>query len=149
MCIYACAYFWIALRLLTCDSLAIRIWFASPLLSIILFAFRITFHPQIAIESHLNSIVRIRFAFFIHSILFSNSNHDQKLIFWNLFFSHIFQIWCTNVHPEDYRVAILSDSHSPHKYRVIGALANSKEFAELFQCKQGTAMNPARKCEVW
>ena len=34
-------------------------------------------------------------------------------------------------------------------YRVVGAVANSREFAEAFECKEGSPMNPEDKCELW
>ena len=32
---------------------------------------------------------------------------------------------------------------------VVGAVVNSQEFAEAFQCKEDSAMNPKNKCELW
>ncbi|XP_033113724.1 endothelin-converting enzyme homolog [Anneissia japonica] len=66
-----------------------------------------------------------------------------------LFFVGFAQVWCTSSTPEDAHLQILTDPHSPAKYRVIGTLSNSEDFAELYDCKKGSRMNPANKCEVW
>ena len=59
------------------------------------------------------------------------------------------QVWCTNSRPEDNHMSILADPHSLPKFRVIGPLSNSNEFAAQFKCRLDTAMNPAKKCEIW
>ncbi|XP_071945743.1 endothelin-converting enzyme homolog isoform X2 [Antedon mediterranea] len=66
-----------------------------------------------------------------------------------LFFVGFAQVWCTSSTPEDAHLKILTDPHSPAKYRVIGTLSNSEDFAELYKCKKGSLMNPVKKCEVW
>ncbi len=43
----------------------------------------------------------------------------------------------------------MTDPHSPPKYRVIGTLSNSPDFAEHFQCPLGSSMNSGHRCEVW
>ncbi|XP_028131382.1 endothelin-converting enzyme homolog isoform X3 [Diabrotica virgifera virgifera] len=70
-------------------------------------------------------------------------NHKQ------LFFVAFAQVWCSAATNEATLLQIEKDSHSPAKYRVIGALSNLKEFSEEFQCKPGSKMNPTNKCEVW
>ncbi|ELU15652.1 hypothetical protein CAPTEDRAFT_149014 [Capitella teleta] len=66
-----------------------------------------------------------------------------------LFFMGFAQVWCSNSMPEADHMSILADSHSPSIFRVIGPLSNSREFAEQFQCRPGSRMNPVEKCEVW
>uniref|UniRef100_A0A1A9WAX7 Peptidase M13 N-terminal domain-containing protein n=1 Tax=Glossina brevipalpis TaxID=37001 RepID=A0A1A9WAX7_9MUSC len=39
--------------------------------------------------------------------------------------------------------------HSPSQIRVRGTLSNFKDFAEAYQCKLGSPMNPIEKCNVW
>lgn len=70
-------------------------------------------------------------------------NHKQ------LFFIAFAQVWCSSVTKEATALQIEKDSHSPAKFRVIGALSNLKEFSEVFKCAVGTKMNPKNKCEVW
>jgi putative endopeptidase len=55
------------------------------------------------------------------------------------------------IRPETQRLMVQSDPHPIAKYRVIGPLSNSPEFAKTFQCKQGAPMvRPAdKRCEVW
>ncbi|XP_031556633.1 endothelin-converting enzyme 1-like [Actinia tenebrosa] len=43
----------------------------------------------------------------------------------------------------------LSGSHPDDKFRVIGPLANSCEFANTFKCKKNSPMNPLNKCYLW
>ena len=44
---------------------------------------------------------------------------------------------------------VLTDPHSPSKFRVMGPMVNHPGFAGTFSCDPGTAMNPPNKCEVW
>ncbi|RWS28414.1 endothelin-converting enzyme 2-like protein, partial [Leptotrombidium deliense] len=66
-----------------------------------------------------------------------------------LFFIGFAQVWCSVTTPEALKLQILNDPHSPAQFRVIGTLSNSHEFAENFNCKLGSRMNPKEKCEVW
>ncbi|VEN40265.1 unnamed protein product, partial [Callosobruchus maculatus] len=66
-----------------------------------------------------------------------------------LFFVAFAQVWCSAITKEATNLQIEKDSHSPAQYRVIGALSNLKEFSQEFNCKAGSKMNPAKKCEVW
>ena len=66
-----------------------------------------------------------------------------------LFFLGHAQGWCTVTTPEDARRRVTTDVHSPSEFRVIGPIVDHPNFAETFQCKAGTRMNPVKKCEVW
>lgn len=68
-----------------------------------------------------------------------------------LFFVAYAQNWCEKTTPE--RQAYLASrswyNYAPNRYRVIGSLSNSSEFAASFGCPARSPMNPPRKCEVW
>ena len=66
-----------------------------------------------------------------------------------LFFISFATVWCGSRRPAAAHQALLTDPHSPGRYRVIGSVQNSKDFAEAFQCDAGSPMNPTEKCSVW
>ncbi|NP_001356106.1 endothelin-converting enzyme 1 isoform a [Mus musculus] len=66
-----------------------------------------------------------------------------------LFFLGFAQVWCSVRTPESSHEGLITDPHSPSRFRVIGSLSNSKEFSEHFRCPPGSPMNPHHKCEVW
>jgi len=67
-----------------------------------------------------------------------------------LFFVIAGQTWCTAQTDDSIRNQIKFDVHSPSQYRVNGPFRNYKAFADAFQCKVGTPMNPGEgRCLVW
>lgn len=58
------------------------------------------------------------------------------------------QIWCSTMKKE-YESAPFYDVHAPDRYRVLGTLSSSTEFAKDFKCAPNTPMNPIKKCEIW
>ncbi|KAB0791750.1 hypothetical protein PPYR_03550 [Photinus pyralis] len=66
-----------------------------------------------------------------------------------LFFIAFAQVWCSSATNESSSLQIEKDAHSPARVRVLGSLANLKEFSDEFKCKSGSKMNPKNKCEVW
>ena len=52
-----------------------------------------------------------------------------------LFYVSFANIWCSNERVEYIKKIILSDEHSPAKFRVNGVLVNSPDFAKAFNCK--------------
>lgn len=66
-----------------------------------------------------------------------------------LFFLGFAQLWCSSYKEADYWKE-LSDDHTIDKYRVLGAVSNSADFAQAYNCPLGSKMNPtADKCQVW
>lgn len=64
------------------------------------------------------------------------------------FLSHA-QAWCGLMRPEAERKLVQTNPHSPPKWRVLGPLQNTPEFAAAFACKAGSPMAPAKSCAVW
>ncbi len=67
------------------------------------------------------------------------------------FFVGFAQWDCANERPDDIRVRVATDPHSPAKYRINGVVVNMPEFAKAFNCKAGQPMvKPAAEvCRVW
>lgn len=65
------------------------------------------------------------------------------------FFTAFAQSWCANIREQVAIVRLDSDSHSPDKFRVLGSLSNSEDFAAAFDCSPGSKMNPRNKCHIW
>ena len=59
------------------------------------------------------------------------------------------QIWCQNVTDQEARKRVLTDPHSPGRWRVNGAVQNSAAFEEAFGCKAGQPMVSENACRVW
>jgi putative endopeptidase len=59
------------------------------------------------------------------------------------------QVWCGNQTDEFSKMQVTSDPHSTGKFRVIGAVSNSREFREAFGCKANQAMVRQNSCRVW
>ncbi|XP_012683616.1 endothelin-converting enzyme 1 isoform X2 [Clupea harengus] len=66
-----------------------------------------------------------------------------------LFFVGFAQVWCSVRTPESSHEGVITDPHSPSRYRVIGTVSNSRDFSRHFGCKANSPMNPKRKCELW
>ncbi|TMS19119.1 Endothelin-converting enzyme 1 [Larimichthys crocea] len=66
-----------------------------------------------------------------------------------LFFVGFAQVWCSVRTPESSHEGVITDPHSPSRFRVIGTISNSHEFSKHFGCKADSAMNPKHKCELW
>jgi endothelin-converting enzyme/putative endopeptidase len=59
------------------------------------------------------------------------------------------QNWCGSVRPEQVRLQVQTDPHSPRQFRVNGVVQNMPEFGQAFGCKVGQPMMPAKVCRVW
>ncbi len=65
------------------------------------------------------------------------------------FFLGFAQVWCQNTTPPESMQRIMTDPHSPGKFRTNGTLSNMPEFARAFNCKPGSPMAPEKRCRVW
>jgi putative endopeptidase len=59
------------------------------------------------------------------------------------------QGWCGSMRPEEIRLLVQTDPHSPREFRVNGVVRNMPEFGEAFGCKVGQPMMPQNICRVW
>jgi putative endopeptidase len=65
------------------------------------------------------------------------------------FFLGFGRVWCELRRPEVARMRVLTDPHSPGKYRVNGVVQNMPEFEKAFSCKAGQPMVSENACHVW
>jgi putative endopeptidase len=65
------------------------------------------------------------------------------------FFLGYGQNWCGDTRPEQLRMQVQTDPHSPRQFRVDGVVQNMPEFGKAFGCKVGQPMMPANYCRVW
>ena len=72
-------------------------------------------------------------------------NYSPNQMFW----VSAAQIWCSKYRKEVLKIIIMTEVHSPARFRVIGSFSNSEEFARDWNCPAGSKMNPTKKCTVW
>jgi putative endopeptidase len=65
------------------------------------------------------------------------------------FFLGFGRVWCEKVRPEQARVWVVTDPHSPGKFRVDGVVQNMPEFQKAWGCKAGQPMVAENACHVW
>jgi putative endopeptidase len=65
------------------------------------------------------------------------------------FFVSFGQNWCQNNRPEDLRLRMQTDPHSPEEFRANGVVRNLPEFQRAFACKAGQPMAPVNRCTIW
>ncbi|MFO0750449.1 MAG: M13 family metallopeptidase [Myxococcota bacterium] len=66
-----------------------------------------------------------------------------------LYFLSYGQSWCSKVRPELLTSQAHDNPHAPPEWRVNGVMVDQPGFAEAFQCKAGSAMNPGKRCDIW
>lgn len=66
-----------------------------------------------------------------------------------LFFIAFAQSWCALTAEEEEARRLITDSHSPPKWRINATLSHVPEFHAAFQCGQDTAMHAEKVCKVW
>ena len=65
------------------------------------------------------------------------------------FFVSYAQDWCQNNRPENLRLRMQTDPHSPEQFRTDGVVLNMPEYQRVFACKTGQPMAPAKRCAIW
>ena len=65
------------------------------------------------------------------------------------FFVAYGQNWCQNNRPENLRLRMQTDPHSPEQFRANGVVLNLPEFQRAFSCKAGQPMAPVNRCTIW
>ncbi len=67
------------------------------------------------------------------------------------FFIGFGQVWKTHARPEFLRQQVVTDPHSPAKFRVLGPLSNMPEFYQAFGVKKGNSMwrQEADRVKIW
>lgn len=63
-----------------------------------------------------------------------------------LFWVSYAQLFCSVTRPEKRRNLNSINPHSIERFRVIGPLSNSQDFAKAFNCPINSPMNPSVKC---
>lgn len=96
----------------------------------------------------------IKQAYLAYQTWIRNNTEEYKLPGINyttnqLFWISAAQQWCTKQRPESLKQDILTDVHSPARYRVSISFSNTETFASDFNCRKGSNMNPRHKCKVW
>ncbi len=65
------------------------------------------------------------------------------------FFLAFGQDWCGSTRPQQLRLQVQTDPHSPRQFRTNGVVQNMPEFGKAFGCKAGQPMMPVNACHVW
>jgi putative endopeptidase len=78
-----------------------------------------------------------------------NAKDDSGFTPVQQFFLAYGQNWCGSNRPEQVRLQVQTDEHSPREFRIKGVVQNMREFGQAFGCKTGQPMIPANACHVW
>jgi endothelin-converting enzyme/putative endopeptidase len=65
------------------------------------------------------------------------------------FFLGYAQVWCQNSTDADALQRLITDPHSPGRFRTNGVLSNMPEFQKAFSCTPPAAMVGQKRCRVW
>ena len=77
-----------------------------------------------------------------------DAKHDEYTPLQHFFLAFA-QDWCGTIRPEQVRLQVQTDPHSPREFRGNGVIQNMPEFGKAFGCKVGQPMMPDNACHVW
>lgn len=72
-----------------------------------------------------------------------------KLTPHQLYFIQVASTDCGKLRKQAIEFGLSRNVHSPKRYRIVGPMSNSDEFAKTFNCPKGSPMNPYKKCQIW
>jgi endothelin-converting enzyme/putative endopeptidase len=99
-----------------------------------------------------NGGIRLSYLAFLADAKRKNIDLNAKVDGYNAvqqFFLGYGQDWCGDTRPEQLRMQVQTDPHSPRKFRINGVVQNMPEFGQAFGCKAGQPMMPVNACRVW
>jgi endothelin-converting enzyme/putative endopeptidase len=100
-----------------------------------------------------NGGLRLAFMAFMNDAMRKKLNLEQKLPDGYTpiqeFFVGYGQTWCGETRPQQLRLQVQTDPHSPREFRVNGVVQNMSDFGKAFGCKPGQPMMPQNACRVW
>jgi putative endopeptidase len=100
-----------------------------------------------------NGGLRLAYMAFLEDAKRKKIDPDQKqpdeFTFIQQFFVGYGQTWCGETRPQQLRLQVQTDPHSPRQFRVNGVVQNMPEFGKAFGCKVGQPMMPQNACRVW
>jgi endothelin-converting enzyme/putative endopeptidase len=88
----------------------------------------------------------------LHEILGQSKDANKKIDGYTpdqRYFLGFARAWCENITPENLRLGVRTDPHSPGRWRVNGVVQNMPEFQKAFGCKAGQPMVATNACRVW
>ena len=71
------------------------------------------------------------------------TDYNQRQLFW-IRNAHLF----CGYYSENSLERSIKDVHTPDKYRILGSMMLSDEFAKDFNCSTNTFMNPPKRCPI-
>jgi hypothetical protein len=78
--------------------------------------------------------------------MYVNNQYENALPWYAVPYEFFVKMWCVSGPEEWLADELESSSHTPARYRVLGTLQSSEDFAKSWSCPPGSRMNPIQKC---
>ena len=99
-----------------------------------------------------NGGLRIAYMALLDTLAAQGKSIDDKIDGYSeaqRYFLGFAQVWCENMTEQEARQEVLTNPHSPSRWRVNGTVQNFDAFGKAFGCTKGQPMFPAKSCRVW